>query len=122
MTSGGPFVTVTEPTFVARFLLDPTVETEESVANVDVFVDLPDGVSWALTIVSVDEVRRQLAAWEDSGEAGHGSYFWVADQVIVPEPGVPAMTRAIRELVRSGDLEGAGIRCEPWSHEPGDRV
>jgi hypothetical protein len=121
MTSGGPFMTVTEPTFVARFLLDPTVEAEESVSNVDVFVELPDGAVRALTIFSVDEVRRLLAAWADSGEAGHGSYFWVADQVIVPEPGVPAMTRAIRELVRSGDLEEAGIRCEPRPHGHGDR-
>jgi hypothetical protein len=36
-----PYTTVREPTFVARFLLDDTMETEESVANVDVFVDLP---------------------------------------------------------------------------------
>jgi hypothetical protein len=122
MGSGGPFVTVTEPTFAARFLLDPTAEAEESVANVDVFVDLPDGGTWALTILSVDEVRRLLAVWAGSGEAAGGGYFWVADQVIVPEPGVPAMTRAIRELVRSGDLEAAGTRCEPWAHEHGDRA
>jgi hypothetical protein len=32
--------------------------------------------------------------------------------VIVPEPGVPAMTAAIRELVSSGDIASAGIRCD----------
>jgi hypothetical protein len=63
---------VTEETFVARFLLDPTVDTEESVANVDGFVALPDGMTWALTMVTVDEVRRLLAAWTECGEAGHG--------------------------------------------------
>lgn len=116
MTVADPWVTVTEETFVARFLLDPTVDTEDSVANVDVVVDLPDGVSWALTITTVDEVRRLLAVWKVSGEVAHGSYFWGVDDVIVPRPGLPAMTAAIRELVRSGDIERAGVRCEP---EPG---
>jgi hypothetical protein len=108
-----PYLTITEPTFVARFLLDRNVDTEEAVANVDAFVELPDGSSWALTIFSVDEVRRLLARWKQTGEVAHGSYFWAVDQVIVPEPGVSAMTVAIRELVRSGDLASVGIRCEP---------
>jgi hypothetical protein len=45
---------------MARFLPDPKMDTEESVANVDAFVDRPDGSSWALTIFTVDEVRRLL--------------------------------------------------------------
>jgi hypothetical protein len=110
-----PCLAVTDTTFVARFFFDHDVDAEDSVANVDVIVELSDGVTWALTMFSVDEVRRLLAAWRETGEVAHGSYFWCADQVIVPEPGVPAMTAAIRELVRSGDLERAGIRCEPWS-------
>ncbi|MFG3712418.1 hypothetical protein ACIBTZ_21010 [Micromonospora sp. NPDC049460] len=107
-----PYVTVTEPTFVARFLLDLGSDTEESVANVDVFVDLPDGSSWVLTIFTVDEVRRLLEEWKKTGEAANGSYFWAVDQLIVPEPGVSAMTTAIRELVRSGEIESVGVRCE----------
>lgn len=63
MCSGGPYVTVEELTFVARFLLDPGTDTEESVASVDALVDLPDGSSWALTIVTIDEVRRLLTVW-----------------------------------------------------------
>ncbi len=106
------YVTVTEPTFTARFLLDPTTATVESVANVDAFVDLPDGSRWALTIFTVDEVRRLLATWEETGEVSDGAYFWVVDQLIVPKPGLPAMTAAIRELVRSGELTNVGIRCE----------
>ncbi|WP_198950300.1 hypothetical protein [Kineosporia sp. A_224] len=113
MTAGDPWVTVTEETFVARFLLDRDVDTEDSVANVDVFVDLPEGVSWALTMFTVDEVRRLLAVWKGTGEVAHGSYFWCADDVIVPEPGLAAMTAAIRELVRSREIEVAGVRCEP---------
>ena len=81
----GEYVSVTEPTFVARFLLDRSRETEESVANVDAFVDSPDGSSWALTIFTVDEVRRLLLRWRETGEAANGRYFWVGDQLIVPE-------------------------------------
>ncbi|MEV4412591.1 hypothetical protein [Catellatospora sp. NPDC049609] len=104
-------VVVKEPTFVARFLLgkaDP-----ESVANVDAFVELTDGSSWALTIFSVDEVRRLLDKWRVSGECANGSYFWAVDQVIVPEGGIAGMVAAIRELVRSGEITSVGVRCEP---------
>src|SRR3954454_6395047 len=38
---------------------------------------------------------------EHTGEASNGSYFWSSDLVIVPRPGIPAMTTAIEELARS---------------------
>jgi|GEM_PF-1586903 len=115
MGTGDPYTTVTEPTFVARFLIDPGTDTVHTVASVDAFVDLPDGSTWSLTIVTVDEVGRLLARWRKTGEVANGSYFWAVDQLIVPEPGVPAMTAAIRELVRSGDITSAGARCEDES-------
>ena len=108
VTADEPYFVVTEPTFVARFLLDPDADTAGTVANADVFVDIADGSSWSLTIVTIDEVRRLLAVWRETGEAAHGSYFWASDQVIVPEPGVKAMTAAIRELVRSGEIADVG--------------
>ncbi|GIF63371.1 hypothetical protein Ais01nite_14060 [Asanoa ishikariensis] len=77
--------------------------------NVDAFVDLPDGSSWALTIFTVDEVRRLLQHWEATAEVVHGSCFWVVDQLIVPRPGIAAMVTAIRELVRSKDITRVGI-------------
>jgi hypothetical protein len=82
----GPYLTVEEPGFVARFLLDQEANTENTVANVDALVDLPDGSCRALTIFTVDEIRRLLAVWKETGEVAHGSYFWAVDQVIVPEP------------------------------------
>ncbi|MEU8301708.1 hypothetical protein AB0C04_31010 [Micromonospora sp. NPDC048909] len=112
MGAADPYVTVTEPTFVARILLDPDTGTADSVASVDAFVDLPDGSSWALTILTVDEVRRLLAEWKETGEVANGSYFWAVDQLIVPGPGVSAMATAIRELVRSGEIVSVGVRCE----------
>ena len=86
------YVTVTEPTFVARLVLDPATDSDESVGKVDAFVDLPDGSVWALTIFTVDEVRQLLARWKQAGEIANGSHFWAVDQLIVPEPGVAAMT------------------------------
>lgn len=103
-------VVIEEPSFVVRFLLGDA-DTEESVANVDAVVDLPDGSSWALTLFSVDEVRRLLDKWRESGEFASGSYFWAIDQVIVPQPGIAGMTDAIRELVRTGNITSAAIRC-----------
>ncbi|MCA2219489.1 hypothetical protein [Jidongwangia harbinensis] len=81
-------------------------------ANVDAFVDLPDGSCWAVTILTVEEVRRLLSVWRETGEVANGSYFWGVDDVIVPESGIAVMTTAIRELVRSGDITRAGIRSE----------
>ncbi|GID29420.1 hypothetical protein Abr02nite_44030 [Paractinoplanes brasiliensis] len=112
VTGTDPYLVVTEPTFVARFLLAPEGDASASVANVDVFVDLPDGSTWSLTIFTVAEVERLLAVWRESGEAAHGSYFWASDQLIVPEPGVRAMTTAIRELVRSGEITDVGTRSK----------
>ncbi|OJF10423.1 hypothetical protein [Couchioplanes caeruleus] len=111
MSSSSPYLLVEEPTFVARFLLDPA-DSEESVANVDAFVDLPDASCWVLTIFTVDEVRRLLGVWRETGEVANGSYFYGVDAVIVPAPGIAVMTAAIRELVRSGDITSAGIRSE----------
>src|SRR6185437_11360035 len=74
VNSVGPYLTCEEPTFVARFLLDPQDDTAATVANVDVFVDLPDGSSWSVTIFTLDEVRRLLSVWRETGDAANGTY------------------------------------------------
>jgi hypothetical protein len=61
--------------------------------------------------LTVEEVGRLLAWWKETGEAANGSPCWAIDQMIV-EPGVPAITAAIRELVRSEAIKSAGIRCD----------
>jgi hypothetical protein len=82
------------------------------VDNVDAFVDLPNGSSWALTIFTVDEVRRLLHRWQKTGELAGGAYFWAIDQLIVPRAGLETMVAAIRELVRSQDITRAGIHAD----------
>jgi hypothetical protein len=74
VTTAGQYTTIEERTFSVRFLLDPDTDNAHSVANVDAFVDLPDGSSWSLTIVSVDEVRRLLSVWREPGDVAHGSF------------------------------------------------
>jgi hypothetical protein len=81
------------------------------VANVDALVDLPDGVRWALTFFTVDEVRRLLAVWEETGEAGDGSYFWR------PATDRAAARRARNDqgdpgLVRTGEMVSVAVRRE----------
>ena len=122
MGADDPYTTVIEPTFAARFLLDPYTDSVDTVANVDAFVDLPDGSTWALTIFTRDEVGRLLARWKETGEVATGSYFWAVDQLIVPEPGVSAMTAAIRELVSSGEITSAGIRCDDSHPDASDAI
>jgi hypothetical protein len=112
VNSTDPYVTIEEPPFVARFLLDHETDCEKTMSNVDALVDLPDGSRWALTVLTVDEVRRLLTEWKETGEVANGSYFWAVDHVIVAEPGLAAMTSAIRELVRSDEMASAGVRCE----------
>jgi hypothetical protein len=80
MGTGNPYTTIIEPTFVARFLLDSDTDTVDTVANVDAFVELPDGSAWALTIFTAGEVGRLLARWKETGEVANGSYFWAVDQ------------------------------------------
>jgi hypothetical protein len=61
--AGGPYITVEELSFTARFLLDPGTDTEGSVANVDAIVDLPDGMK-----------ERGLAP-RDSRRDARGAHF-----------------------------------------------
>jgi hypothetical protein len=113
MRSVDPYVIVEEPTFVARFLLGARVDTADSVANGDAFVDLPAGSSRVLTIFTVEEVRRLLAVWKMTGEVANGSYVWAVDQVIVPEPGLPAMTAAIRNSSAAAILRASVFGASP---------
>jgi hypothetical protein len=108
-----PYLIAHESTFTVRFALASS--DIESADNVDVFVDLPDGTSWSLTIFTIDEVKRLLHKWQESGEHAYGSYFWAADQLIVPQPGVTAMLAAIRELVYTNDVTKVGIQVDHTS-------
>ncbi|WP_326836019.1 hypothetical protein VSH64_14040 [Amycolatopsis rhabdoformis] len=101
----GPYHVVEHQDFVARFLIgrDDPHTTEDA----DVHVLLANGTRRYLTFFTLEAIGRVLARWKLSGEAGNGSYFWTSDLVIVARPGIPAMTAAIEELVRSQDIVSA---------------
>jgi hypothetical protein len=88
------YMIVEESTFVARFLLGDD-DTAGSVANVDAFVDLPDESSWALTIVTIDEVRRLLDTWQETGPVGNkiGSLTLRPRQAPFPRSAIPMSSR-----------------------------
>ncbi|MFF7755066.1 hypothetical protein ACFZCP_38975 [Streptomyces sp. NPDC007971] len=52
-----------------------------------------------LTLDAADEVLKR---WKATGEHGGGVFFACPDLVLVPEPGVPAMTAALRAIVAEG--------------------
>ncbi|RKR91830.1 hypothetical protein BDK92_6252 [Micromonospora pisi] len=101
----GPYYVVQRSAFTARFLIGG--EPSETATNADVHVELPDGTVRYVTFFTLPAIERVLRRHWDTGETGGGAYFWSKDLVIVPEAGVPAMVRAVEELVRSGDIEAA---------------
>lgn len=96
---------VERPDFTARFLIgnDPP----ETVPRADVHVELADGTVRYVTFYTLPAIAEVLRRHRETGETANGAYFWSTDLVIVPEPGVPAMTRALEELIRSKDIEAA---------------
>ncbi|WP_208616048.1 hypothetical protein [Streptomyces cellostaticus] len=92
---------VREPGFSAYFLLGAEDEVE-TVSDVDAWVRLPDGSKWTASMLTLDAVAEVLTRWKATGEHGGGAFFACPDLVIVPEPGVPAMTAALREIVAEG--------------------
>jgi hypothetical protein len=102
----GPYYLVKRPAFTARFLLGN--DSPGSAQDADVHVHLADGTVRYITFYTLPAIEQVLQRHRLSGETAGGAYFWSTDLVIVPEPGVPAMTRALEELVRSAEIEVVG--------------
>ncbi|WP_281901094.1 hypothetical protein [Phytohabitans aurantiacus] len=101
----GPYLVVALDGFTVRFLLgddDPAL-TE----NGDAHVVMADGTTRSVTFLTPRAIQRVLDRWHDTGEAGRGSYFWAADMVVIPRPGIQAVVSAVAELVRSGEIRAA---------------
>lgn len=100
----GPWHRVRTDRFVASFLPNAGQDLD-AVCNVDVEVRLTDGSRWSATVFTVDEVRRLMEKWAQTGEETGGRYFWCSDGLIVREPGVDSMTQAISRVLDEGDFE-----------------
>ncbi|MGA5727367.1 hypothetical protein ACPCI1_01845 [Streptomyces seoulensis] len=79
-------------------------EDVESVDNVDVFVDLPDGSRWSATIITLAQVELVMERWAASEEALGGRYFWLSDGLIVRDAGISNMTQVLVGLVENEEF------------------
>ncbi|WP_405411998.1 hypothetical protein [Streptomyces decoyicus] len=99
----GPWYRVPTEHFEAAFL--PNADEDlESVANVDVFVDLKDGSRRRATMITLAQVEVTMARWAESGEALGGRYFWCSDGLIVRDAGISNMTGVLLGLAENGEL------------------
>ncbi|MFE9635329.1 hypothetical protein [Streptomyces sp. NPDC006463] len=89
-----PLHIVETPRFSITYILG-SEDDPLTVENTDAIVTAPDGTRWSATLLTLDEVARVMDSWTTTGECADGSYLQVKDLVIVREPGVEAMTRAL---------------------------
>ncbi|WP_329011032.1 hypothetical protein [Streptomyces sp. NBC_01601] len=99
----GPFYRVHTEHFEAAFVPNAG-EDLESVDNVDVFVDLPDGSRWSATLITHVQVELAMKRWAATGEALGGRYFRVSDGLIVRDAGIGNMTRVLVGLIENGEF------------------
>lgn len=89
--------------------------------NIDAHVYLADGTHRYATFMTTDEINRVLRRWAETGEAAGGRYFWCSDLVIIPRPGLEAMVAALKEVIRSGDIDVMLSKAEGDSARPRGR-
>lgn len=98
----GAFYRVRREGYEICFVPD-AFEALDEVDTVDMWVILDDGERWSGTVCTLDNVRRTMDRWRETGECLDGSYFWVWDGLIVRDRGLPAMTAVIDHLVATGE-------------------
>ncbi|MFF7075099.1 hypothetical protein [Streptomyces lavendulae] len=92
-----PLHTVETDRFSITYILGAE-DDPRTVKNTDAIVTAPDGTRWSATLLTLDEVARVMDVWSTTGECADGSYFQVKDLVIVREPGMDSMTRALVDI------------------------
>lgn len=101
-----PFCRVRRDGYEICFVVGVGEELDE-VCDVDMWVTFADGQRWSGTVFTVDEARRLMDRWSDTGECLDGRYFYGWDNLIVRDPGIPAMADVIDHLVVTGDYRSA---------------
>ncbi|MFH0519154.1 hypothetical protein ACHBTE_18535 [Streptomyces sp. M41] len=102
----GPFYRVRRDAYEICFVPDAG-EDPEDVCNVDMWVTFTDGQRWTGTVFTIDEARRLMDHHANTGECLGGRYFYCWDNLIVRDPGIPAMVEVIDQLVTTGDYRSA---------------
>ncbi|MFI6725645.1 hypothetical protein [Streptomyces atratus] len=99
-----PWYRICTDRFEASFL-PGTGEDLDAVSNVDVEVrSVEDGSRWSATVFTIAEVERLMEKGSRTGEDLDGRHFWCSDGLIVRDPDIDNMTRALAGLLDSGDF------------------
>ncbi|MGV9339620.1 hypothetical protein [Streptomyces sp. NPDC003688] len=114
-----PFYRVQRDGYEICFVPDAGVPLDE-IDDVDMWVIFKDGRRWSGTICTLDDVRRTMDRWQQTGECLDGRFFHVWDGLIVRDRGIPAMVEVVDHLVRSGEYESVFRdvgRAEEWDDD-----
>ncbi|TKK90840.1 hypothetical protein FDA94_03500 [Herbidospora galbida] len=108
----GPFYRVSESGFE---MLIPRWEgyEPETAEEADATIVFPDGSRRYATFMTLDVVRRIMDKDVRTGESLGGRYFWCSDLIIIRDVGFESMAAVIRDLISSGDIEGACGLLDP---------
>ncbi|MFE5189586.1 hypothetical protein [Streptomyces sp. NPDC056628] len=82
-------------------------EDPDEVCSVDVWLTFPDGWRWSGSLTTLDKAHRFMDRRRDTGECFDGRYFDGWDNLLVLDPGIPAMTEVVDRLVSTGDHTSA---------------
>ncbi|MFJ2030651.1 hypothetical protein [Streptosporangium sp. NPDC087985] len=112
----GPFCRVSESGFE---MLIPRWEGHEpeTAEEADATITFPDGSRRYATFMTLDVVRQIMDKNARTGESLGGRYFWCSDLIIVRDVGLESMVAAIRDLISSGDIEGACGLLDPLDED-----
>jgi hypothetical protein len=115
-----PFWTVRTPKLTLRFTVGEG-EEPATLEDGDVLIITPDGERWCANILTMGKIQEAMDRQRGTGESLDGAYFWVQGLVIVREPGVESMVRAVEGLLDAyGDLNGILPRLGPADEEDDD--
>jgi len=92
-----PFWTVRRPKLTFRFTVGWEAEPG-TLDDGDLHITGPGGEEWWAAVFSMGKLQEIMDRWRETGESLNGSYFWAKGLVIVREPGLEGMIRAVEDL------------------------
>lgn len=72
--------------------------------NVDVEVLFADGTRYAATFFALANIRYLMTRYKETGECGHGLYFFASNMIIVDVLSKDVIEKTITDLIEEGDF------------------
>lgn len=85
--------------------------------NVDVEVIFDNGVSYVATFFTLENIRKRMEYYEQSGECMYGFYFWAANMIIVRKLTLEDIARVVSDLLSEGEFERAFSKVPSLANE-----